>query len=189
MGQPKLLLPWDGWTVLDQVLAAWTESCVENVVVVVRRDDEELQAACRRWPVHLVQPVNDPPDMKHSVLAGLDFLSEFWHPSNDDRCFVAPADLPQLTPEVIDRLLSARPDADQIVVPQFEDRIGHPALFSWRTTKLFGGLPDGLGINSIVEQHDKHVVQFTAAEYFSDIDTPEDYERASRVSPPNIADE
>jgi len=178
MGQPKLLLPWDGWTVLDQFLDAWTESLVDNVVVVVRRDDEALHEACRRWPVHLVQPAPDPPDMRQSVLARLDFLSEFWHPADDDRCFVAPADLPQMTSDLIDRLLSASSVSDQIVVPQFDDRIGHPALFSWRTTQQFYNLPDGTGINSVVEQHARQVVQFSAAEYFSDVDTPEDYKRA-----------
>ncbi len=178
MGQPKLLLPWNGWTVLDQIMDAWTSSEVKNVVVVLRRDDEALQAACRRWPVHLVQPTDDPPDMKHSVLAGLEFLNEFWQPSDDDRCFVAPADLPQLSPDLIDRLLLASASIEEVVVPQFDDRIGHPALFSWKTTKLFAGLSEGLGINSIVEHHKKHVVQLSAAEYFSDIDTPEDYRRA-----------
>jgi len=129
MGQPKLLLPWNGWTVLDQVLCAWTESLVENIVVVVRRDDEALQVACRRWPVHLVQPMDDPPDMKSSVLAGLTFLSEFWQPADEDRCFVAPADLPRLSAELIDQLLATNVPTEKIVVPQFEDRTGHPALF------------------------------------------------------------
>jgi molybdenum cofactor cytidylyltransferase len=178
MGQPKLLLPWDGWTVLDQLLDAWTESQVENVVVVVRRDDEALQEVCRRWPVHLIQPVDDPSDMKQSVLAGLNFLSEFWRPADGDRCFVAPADLPQMTPDLIDRLLSASPVSDQVVVPQFGDRVGHPALFSWQMTRQFYSLPDDTGINSVVEQNARHVVQLSATEYFSDVDTPEDYKRA-----------
>ena len=48
--QHKLLLPWKNASVIDQVLLAWTESHADRVVVIVLKDDAQLQKACRRWP-------------------------------------------------------------------------------------------------------------------------------------------
>jgi len=187
MGQQKLLLPWGEWTVLDQLLHAWTTSQVDQIIVVIRRDDHELQAACRPWPVQLIQPEQDPQDMKQSVQWGLTFLQDFRRPQPDDRCFIAPADLPGLSSMVIDRLLLESQGSDQLVVPQFADRIGHPALFPWALTQTIFDLPSDAGINRIVERSQQHVVSFAASEYFSDIDTPQDYQdaRSSRqLTPP-----
>ena len=181
MGQQKLLLPWGDWTVLDELLHAWTSSRVDQVIVVIRRQDHELQAACRPWPVQLVQPEQDPQDMKQSVQLGLTFLQDFRRPQANDRCFIAPADLPGLSSAVIDRLLRESKGCDQLVVPQFDDRIGHPALFPWPLTQAIYDLPSDAGINRIVEQSQRHVVSFVAAEYFSDIDTPQDYQDAQRA--------
>ncbi len=177
MGRPKLLLPWGDWTVIDQVLNAWTHSTVDHVVVVVRDDDEGLKSACGRWPVHLVKPLRPPRDMKDSVQIGLTFLEEHWQPSSEDQCFVAPADLPGLTSDVIDQLIEAAADASAVTIPQFGDRQGHPALLPWSVTQQIANLPDDQGIDRVVNQNPQRVVSFPAAGYFGDMDTPKDYRR------------
>ena len=67
MGRPKLLLPWKGATIIDYVLEAWTSSGVSAVVIVVRKRDGDLAAACRgHASVEVVSPDTDPEDMKAS---------------------------------------------------------------------------------------------------------------------------
>lgn len=177
MGQPKLLLKWGEWTLMDQLLWAWTASAVDDIVVVVRQEDAELQDACQRWPVHLVKAASDPPDMKASVRIGRQFIEKHWRPADDDQCFVAPADLPGLHPAVIDRLIDKDADASAVKVPHFGDRQGHPIVLPWVVTSQITDLPEDQGINQVVNQHTQQVVSFAADEYFGDIDTPEEYRK------------
>ena len=157
MGQSKLLLPWGDHTIIDAVLRAWTTSQVDQVVVVIRCDDEDLRDACERWPVQIVATDQDPPDMKASIQIGLRHLSAV--ASDGDRCFIAPADLPMLTSELIDQILAN--DSDKIVVPKFGDKSGHPALLPWRITRQIFELAADQGVNQIVNQHEKHFVTFS----------------------------
>ncbi len=175
MGQPKLLLPWGDWRLIDQLLHAWTSSTVGQTVVVIREDDEELRTACSRWPVHIVRPLNAPRDMKESVQIGLRFLEAHWRPSAEDHCFIAPADLPGLTSDVINRLIDANGDSSRVTVPRFGERQGHPVLVPWLVTHQVFDLSDDQGVNQIVAQNPQFVVPFPPNEFFCDVDTPDEY--------------
>jgi molybdenum cofactor cytidylyltransferase len=178
MGQPKLLLPWSHGKLIDQVLEAWTSSRVSHVVVVVRRDDPELCRACERWPVVVVRPEDPPGDMKASVQIGLRYLESQFQPTANDRCFIAPADLPTLTSKIIDRLIDTESDFSSIVVPQFGDRQGHPALVPWEITGEIFQLAEDEGVDRVVQRHKKTAVPFAPEDAINDVDTPEEYQRA-----------
>ena len=108
MGQPKLLLPWDQGTILDCVLQTWLESQVEKVIVVARREDAELLEQLERHPVEIVTPDIAPPDMKQSILHGLEHIEAKYAPDANDAWLFAPADMPTLQRLVIDGLIAAR---------------------------------------------------------------------------------
>ena len=107
MGRPKLLLPWRGKTVIETVLGAWRASGVSHVVMTVRAEDVELAALGRAAGAETVVVSPPPPDMKASVLAGLDYLADKYQPQPIDAWLLAPADMPLLSPQVIDVLLAA----------------------------------------------------------------------------------
>ncbi len=158
---------------------------MDHTVVVVRTDDRPLQEAVRRWPVHLVRPLTAPRDMKESVCAGLNFIEQFWQPPADAVCLIAPADVPQLSAAVIDRLLECaecRDDDRTAVVPVFGNRRGHPILLPWPRTADIFRLPDDVGIRRLVEEGPVDTVPFAESEHFSDIDTPDEYRAARRPS-------
>ena len=71
MGSHKLLLPWQGRTLIDHVLDVWKASEVTCTVIVVRADDTRLIDVCRRHDVHLVLPELAPAEMKISVQLAL----------------------------------------------------------------------------------------------------------------------
>ena len=184
MGEPKLLLPWGEHRVIDQVLMSWTQSVVDEVVLVVRKKDTALRLACEKWPVTVVTPLLDPEDMKASVIAGLQWLQQHSNPSECDGCFVCPADVPGISPELIDCLMACyrRREAEAtdelcppLVVPRFGDRQGHPSLFSWMTTREIPSLPEKVGLNHLVEQLTKRYVEFPAEARLPDMDTPQEY--------------
>lgn len=177
MGQSKLLLPWGDGLLIDQVLHAWTSSEVRQVFVIVRKDDLELAEACRRSGAQIIFPTSDPQDMKESVQCGLRVIAESFRPSEQDRCFVAPADLPTLTPQIIDRLIATEVDASTIVVPQFGEKQGHPALLPWQITREIFELGPDEGVDRVVKRHEKLAVAFAESERVMDVDTPEEYQR------------
>ena len=193
MGRPKLLLPWpisNPWpvskkcdvepsvaTLIDHVLQVWTSSRVDEIIVIVRGDDPALLKACQRWKVSIVQPEIAPIDMKESVQHGLRYLQKF-NPGNQDCCFVAPADLPNLSAHVIDRLIDTDPGRSTIVVPSFGGRLGHPVRLPWLLSNEILSLREDEGVDRVVARHPKIVLEFPAEEWEDDIDTPEEYQSA-----------
>ena len=183
MGVSKLLLPWpseaspDG-KIIDQVLAAWTQSAVKETVVVVRPDDDDLLRACKRWPVSIVQPQKPTEDMKASIVAGIGFLNSNRLRSPDDRLFLAPSDLPTLSYEIINRMIDRSTDGSTIVVANYGGHQSHPILLPFHIAGEIHELGTDEGINVIVDRHPKLSVAFPAADRPRDIDTPAAYQRA-----------
>jgi molybdenum cofactor cytidylyltransferase len=183
MGQPKLLLPWGGTTVIEHVLAAWRASRVDHVVVVVDPRDEALARLCAQCGVQVVVPQNPPAEMKDSVRLGLDWAKSC-HPQSGDAFLVAPADMPALTVELIDRLIEAHAASPQgpegmpsIWAPRHGTKRLHPVLFPWPLAQEVAQLGAGEGLNALVERHPVKYVEAPQDAIAWDFDTPEDYQR------------
>lgn len=188
MGKPKLLLPWPtasqpGGRLIDRVLQAWTESQVVETVVVIWAEDHALADACQAWPVRVIRTPHIPPDMKASVHIGLRYIQAHYNPPAEAGCFVAPADIPNLSSHIIDQLIEADSAPDEAIVPDFDGTQGHPVLLPWSLSDAIFGLPVDKGIDSIVCQTPKHLVAFPAELAVTDIDTPQEYQQALRQHP------
>jgi molybdenum cofactor cytidylyltransferase len=178
MGQHKLLLPWRGKSIIEHVLTSWQASRVDHVALVVRPGDERLAAIGHRLGVDIVVPPTDPAEMKESVRLGLAFVVEHYHPRPEDAWLVAPADLPRLTSQVIDRLVAAyRPGSWAAFVAVASGRRGHPLLLPFCRAAEVEVLPPGCGIKSIISAGDVVEVDVQVAAIHEDLDTPEDYRR------------
>lgn len=176
MGEPKLLAPIGGMPLIEHTLAAWKASRVERVVVVVRADDEPLKAQVRAAGVELCLPPVDPPDMKTSLGWGLAHITEKYQPADDDLWLVAPADMPGLSPRVINALL-AKVAEDRILIPTLGGRRGHPVLLPWPLAAEVPRLGPDEGLRDLIRRHDPLLVACDAAETeretpFADLDTP-----------------
>ena len=68
MGQPKLVMPWKSNSIIQHTLAAWHESRVDRVIVVVRPNDTELQQHLDGTAIDLVVPSVDPVSYTHLTL-------------------------------------------------------------------------------------------------------------------------
>lgn len=178
MGSPKLLLPWAGKSIIEHVLGAWLASRVTRVVIVMRPDDEELATAVRQIDVDVVIPNEPPPEMKDSVRHALDHIERRYLPQPTDAWLLAPADMPRLSTEVIDRLLTEQqPDSPEILIPEVAGKRGHPVLFPWRLASEATRLPEGEGLNSLVARHAVRLVPCDDGAILEDLDTPDDYQR------------
>lgn len=182
MGQPKLLLPWADATVIEHVLAVWSKSRVDHVVVVVDPRDDALARLCARCGAHVVVPEAPPAEMKDSVRLGLAW-AQTHQPASDDAFLVAPADMPGLEHEIIDRLIDAhvqsltRRGGPSIRAPRYAAKRGHPVLFPWPLSAEVPRLGAGEGLNVLVERHGVQYVEAADDAIAQDFDTPEDYDR------------
>lgn len=183
MGAPKLLLPMDGGTMIEKTLAAWKASRVDKIVVVVRPDDEELVKVCRSQGAEVVVPLVAPPEMKDSVQYGLRHIERYFSPTAGDAWLLAPADMPGLSPRIINALVAAFQSGEKsILVPTLAGKRGHPVLFPWTLAAEIFSLRTDEGLNVLRQRHESREVSCDSIEpagtaAFNDIDTPEDFGR------------
>lgn len=179
----KLLLPWGSDTVMDNTLWAWRRSTVSELVVVIRRSDTLLQELCNKHGVSMVLPDADPPDMRHSIQAGLQYIADRYGPHDRDRWLVAPADLPCLKTEVVDRLLEVGQQGENVIVPRYgrELRRGHPVSLPWLLAPLLTELDACRGLDALIDAQKElgnlQWLDFPMRSRPVDIDTPEEYDR------------
>lgn len=178
MGQPKLLLPLGGATIISLILRTLSIPEIAGTVVVVRKDDEPLQAAARDEGALVVQPAEDPPDMRTSVTHALRAIQDRWHPDPQDGWMLSPADHPALDHELI-RSLSRQwqKTSESILVPVIQGRRGHPTVFAWNLADEIARIPEGQGLNWLLGRHPVQELAVTCAGIFDDLDTPNDYAR------------
>lgn len=194
MGQPKLLLPLGGETVVARLLSVLDRPEIEERLVVIRPDDEPLAAVLARLPAVVLRPQVAPPDMRTSVELALADIRQRHNPDAHDGWLLVPADHPVLEPAVLERMVAEWNGCDaSVLVPRCGARRGHPTFFRWRLAGEVPHIPVGQGLNWLVKQHAAEVreVEFDDSSVITDLDTPEDYERLRRrwtcrdeVSPP-----
>ena len=150
MGEPKLLKPFEGEPLINHVLAAWLASGVQRVIVVVREDNTNLREHLAQFDVDVAIADPPPAQMKDTVLAGIKYTAEHYPMGVNDAFLLAPADMPYLSPWLIDQVLEQHnPDAAAIIAPSFEGTKGHPALFPWPFVTGVYQLTDDQGINAL----------------------------------------
>lgn len=180
MGQPKLLLPWQGSTVVEHLLAALAHPRVVARCVVCRQSDGELAGVVERAGGVVIQPAVDPPEMKDSVLAALDEIERQWRPTPEEGWVLSPADQPLLPPGILNPLVTAwDAGSAEVLIPRHAGRKGHPVVFRWGLLPEIRNLRPDEGLNAIVRHPSRSVefVDLDAPGILVDLDTPEDYAR------------
>jgi molybdenum cofactor cytidylyltransferase len=181
MGRPKLALPVGERTVLERVIASLRDAGVEQILVVVGPHVAPLAPPAQSAGAHVLQLVEETPDMRATVEAGLRWVEERFRPRPDDCWLLVPADHPTLDPIAIRTLLRERASTtDQsIIVPTHAARRGHPTLIDWKHVAGMRALPAGSGLNVYLRQHaaETREVPVDSPDVLCDLDTPEDYER------------
>jgi molybdenum cofactor cytidylyltransferase len=181
MGRPKLALPVAGRTVLELVIDALRRGGMEHILVVAGSHVADLVPLARaaRAMVHLL--VQETPDMRATVVEGLRWLEEHFHPCETDTWLLAPADHPTLDAAVVRQLLQAEGahGSRSLFIPTYRGQRGHPALIRWHHVPAIRALPSDTGLNAYFRHHtaDKLEVAVETESVLVDLDTPEDYQR------------
>jgi molybdenum cofactor cytidylyltransferase len=190
MGRPKLLLPWDGTTVLGKVVATFAEALasshepdapgkpgVSDIVIVTggaRRQVEALVSKlAKAYPVRAVfNPAFAHGGMLSSIQAGLRSLG-----SNSMAALIGLGDQPQVQVETLGNIYSAYSHSGKpLIIPSFQNRRGHPWLARRSLWPEILALPPTCTARQFLDAH-KDVVEYVQAgeSILQDLDTPEDY--------------
>lgn len=182
MGQPKLLLDIAGQTVIARVVSALKQAGVSRTLVVARSSDADLIREARRVGAELVLPFIDPAEMRQSVEFALQSVRDGQADSALTQNLYAgwilvPADHPTLNSRVIEELIAAwKEDPQQIAVPTFAGRRGHPTIFPWSLGDEVFSMPADQGLNQLLrtQPHRVREISCSDSQVLEDLDTPED---------------
>lgn len=186
MGSPKLLLPLHGSPLIAHTLIAWQTAGLAPLVVV-RPDDQKLIAVCHAYGAEVLVPHAPPAEMKISVQLALAYLQQRYRPPADFAWLLAPADMPRLSPPIIERLLEqhvqnwSKTSSPPILVPTSAGTRGHPVLFPWSIAAQVFALAADEGVKALLARNEVREIAcddllHQEAAAFVDIDTPGDYQ-------------
>ncbi len=177
MGSPKALLQFGSRTALDRVL----DTCAGfgRPVVVLGSGADEIEKGCALGRATVVRNPDWSRGMTSSLQAGLRAL-----PGDSEGFLVWPVDLPLVAAEAVSELgmrfwILRQNRRQPIVIPKASRR-GHPVLFDRAyAAELLALKPDEVP-RAVVERHAAEVEEVPAGEEtVLDLDTPEDYARAT----------
>lgn len=171
MGTCKQLLPLGDQPAIIHGLTTILAAGIQEVVVVIGANGDAVAAAVEHLPVRLVRNRDAAGDMADSVRTGLAALD--WECSGVMICL---ADHPLVGRGTFLQLLRLH-DAcpDEILIPVFEGKRGHPTIFPRRLLQQFR---PGMTLRDIVQGNPRQVRSIDIADPWVtlDMDTPADYE-------------
>jgi CTP:molybdopterin cytidylyltransferase MocA/molybdopterin converting factor small subunit len=189
MGRPKLLLEFDGESLIRRVVTALGEGGADRIIVVPpvgSPEAAEIAAEASGAGAEVLVPECQPAEMRDSVELGLAVLDADPRPSS---VLVTPADVPGITPALVARLLDvARENPERIIIPTHDGHRGHPVLFPWTIAVRIRDLPDEVGVNRLVEMNRDRIVEIPVpvVDAIDDLDTPEDLGRWHSAHAPSL---
>ena len=177
MGRSKLVLPWRGRAIIEDVVER-ARGAAGHVVVVTGHDVNATAEAIRDFDdVQIIHNSNYADgEMISSVKTGVAAL-----PPTYEAFFLVLGDQPGIAAETFARLIRAwreNPHA-QIISPTFNGRRGHPVLFAAAGIDEILNLPADATLKTFVSRHAANSIQVETddAAVCADVDTPEQYAR------------
>ncbi len=173
MKVPKMLLPFNGITMIEKVIQNILNSEVFNILVVLGCYRNEISAVIDNLPV--IKCLNDDyrEGMLSSVKCGLRNL-----PDDAEAVMIFPGDQPLIEPEVTNRIIECyRQSGKGIVIPVHRNRRGHPLLFDSEFIETVLSLGKNDMLSSFIKEHRNDVkeIRVNSPGILKDFDTKEDY--------------
>jgi molybdenum cofactor cytidylyltransferase len=177
MGQPKLLLPWGGTSVLGQVVSVFSTAGIEEIIVVTGGAHEQMEKLLAELGMDFpVRDVFNPDyargEMLSSIQAGLKAINP-----RASAVLIGLGDQPQVREETIRRICANFiRTRSALVIPSFQKRRGHPWLAARSLWPEILALPFSITPRQYLNSYNGHMEYVTADQsILQDLDTPEEY--------------
>jgi molybdenum cofactor cytidylyltransferase len=180
MGRPKALLPIDGQTFIERIVAALKQTKVGKIIVILGHNARELQSKISHLPVEIL--INT--DYKLGQLSSLQLAVRNLQPDLEcDGMLVHLVDHPYLAPALVEEMIRRFYETNKrIIVPKFHGKRGHPVIFSNALFDEILSAPIEEGAKAVVNAHRAETLEIETEEegIAVDIDTPELYQQHVR---------
>jgi molybdenum cofactor cytidylyltransferase len=173
MKVPKMLLPFNGKTMIEKVIENVIRSEVFRTLVVLGSYRNEILGSISHLPINHCYNENYRKGMLSSVQCGFKNL-----PVKFDAVLVFPGDQPFIEPYVINMIINTyREIGKGIIVPVYRNKRGHPLLIDCKYRDEINTLEENEGLRSLSNMHQKDVfeVKTNSPGILKDFDTKEDY--------------
>lgn len=181
MGEPKLLLPFRGATVLDSTIAAMVASCVGRVIVVTGAGADEVEASLDvRLASSSIIVVRNP-DYRRGNMSSL--LTATGEDPGAEAFVIVPGDMPTIRTSVIDQIVDLwNQERPWAAVSEYANRIAHPFLLSREAIESLEEMSGEKVLGRmLIDSANARVVRLKVAhDAPRDLNTPEDYEALDR---------
>jgi len=181
MGEPKPFLRWRGTSLLKYQTETLQNAGLDPILVISGNLTDDIITDLP--PNSSVQVVHNPHYKRGrstSIRAGLQALDH----TTVDALLILNIDQPRQIDLILSVLKSHKESQASITIPTYQNRGGHPVIFSAR---LFGELSqvseDSQGIKALVRRHDNETnrVDLGLDEVLLDFNTKEEYCRAYKL--------
>ncbi|OFY64091.1 MAG: hypothetical protein A2V64_12855 [Bacteroidetes bacterium RBG_13_43_22] len=173
MDVPKMLLPFNGKTIIEKVIENVISSEVSKTLVVLGSEAGLILETIIDLPVSHCYNENYREGMFSSVKCGFSNL-----PAKFEAVIVLPGDYPAIGAEIINLLIeSFRKSEKKIVLPLFRGKRGHPILISNDYSEEVMSLDPKEGLRALASKFPDDVLEINVktSAILRDIDTIEDY--------------
>ncbi len=175
MGFPKMLLSFNGSTMLEIVIRNVIKSDVNNTLVVLGANNNAITGLIKKMSVKYCYNENYKEGMLSSVKCGFRNL-----PSDFKAVLIFQGDQPLIAPKVINMVIEAyRLSGKGIVIPVHEKKRGHPLLIDRKFRNEIEKLNNHGGLRSLAYQFpdDVQEVETDDSGILQDFDTYEEYKK------------
>jgi|WetSurSiteA1Bulk_404760.scaffolds.fasta_scaffold08163_3 molybdenum cofactor cytidylyltransferase len=173
MGSPKMMLPYEGATIIEKVIENVLNSDVEKTVVVLGANKKEIMEVIAKHPVMHCYNDNYKQGMLSSVKCGFEFL-----PPDFRAAMVFLGDQPMAETSVMNLVMRAYHESGKgIVIPVCNGKRGHPILIDKKYTNEILRLDEPDGLRGLLRRHPGDLLETETdnQSILKDIDTQEDY--------------
>jgi molybdenum cofactor cytidylyltransferase len=178
LGEPKQLLRLAGQPLVRRAALAALGSRAEHVVVVTGARAERVEEALAGLAVECVRC----PDWERGLAASLRVgVSAALARDPSASVLLLLADQPAVTPGLLDALAQGHAAGAEIAACEYGGELGVPALFAARFARELLALEGDRGARALLRREGARVARVPFAEGELDVDTPEDWARASRM--------
>lgn len=176
MGQPKMLLPWGNGTVLSHVLSVFTNSGLEEILVVTGGAKEAVERSIAGLGVRVVYNRDFASgEMLSSIQCGIRALTR-----QTQGALIGLGDQPQVREGSVRMVCEAfKETKSNIVVPSYRMRRGHPWLVARPLWEELLSMESPQSPRDFLNAHQGGIqyVNVDDPNVLADLDTPEEYRR------------
>jgi molybdenum cofactor cytidylyltransferase len=161
MGQPKALVPFQGSTFVEHLIAATRHARVGITRVVLGAGAEGIRAQLKIDPAWIVVNGDWPKGQLSSIHAAIRSLPA----GATDGILVCPVDHPLISADLVGRLIAAfESSGKMIVLPKYGGRRGHPVIFRAALYEELLAASAEVGARQVVWNHAAEVAEVETEE-------------------------